>query len=79
MNNQIIEIPIEIINVELYKLGIEGQEKTYAKLRFPARKFSGYWVDHDDITIKFYVGADSFVTPCTSETIALFEKIMNNL
>ena len=41
MNNQIIEVPIEIVNVELYELGIEEQEKTYEKLRFPARKFSG--------------------------------------
>jgi hypothetical protein len=79
MNNQIIEIPIEIVNIELYEMGIEEQEKTYEKLRFPARKFSGYWIDHDDMTIKFYVGASSFVTPCTSETVALFEKVMNNL
>ena len=71
------EVKIEIESIKLADLGIE-QPTRYTPLRFVETKFIGYWINSDNDTIIFYLGAQTFLCRNCKKNIDIFESIIQN-
>jgi len=66
----------------LSDLGINQDEPDFENLHFSEKDMNGYWISPGaepqmDIIV-FYLAGNKFETPCTENTIILFNEILNN-
>ena len=69
-------IKISVVNKQARDLDLDDQGEHLVPFKFDQSQFVGYWIDHTDEEIIFYVGGYSFITPNKESTVKDFDIII---
>lgn len=53
-------------------------KRVLVDFHFDPGLFAGYWIDHEDKSVVFYIATLQFRTPLTRDTVEMFDIFLND-